>query len=53
MRVDQAIFSFVTIGYSKLYTTAWLWSTQAPTEYSTLCNATLLNVCVSPTPKTV
>ena len=51
MRVNHAIFSFVTISYSKLNTTAWLWSTQTQAEESTLCNATLLNVCVSPATK--
>jgi len=51
MRVNQAIFSFVTIPYSKLDATAWLWSTQTQAEESTLWNAALLNVCVSPTTK--
>jgi len=51
MRVNQAIFSFVTIRYSKLDATAWLWSTQTQAEESTLCNAALLNVCVSTTTK--
>jgi len=51
MRVNQAIFSFVTTRYSKLNATDWLWSTQTQTEESTLCNATLLNVCVSPATK--
>jgi len=32
MRVDQAIVSFVTIRYSKLYATAWLWSNETQTE---------------------
>jgi len=49
MHVNLAIFSFVRIRYSKLNATAWLWSTQTQAEESTLYNATLLNVCASPT----
>jgi len=51
MHVNHVIFSFVTMRYLKLYATAWLWSTQTQAEESTVCNATLLNVCVSPTTK--
>jgi len=42
MRVNQAIFLFATMRYSKLNATPWLWSTQTQAEESTVCNATLL-----------
>ena len=41
MCVNRAILSFVTIRYSKLNATAWVWSTQRQAEESTLqCNVT-------------